>query len=363
MRRSTALAALTALSLSCAAPAWAGSGLGLLGVDGSAGLASLAPADGRVATGKPYIPAHDSSTYTLAVMADTHVRAGNHTHVERALDVIDAIAGVDAAAVLGDLVEKIGTAAELARSASTLKRLGAELIPIPGNHDYRYEPDGKGDKRIASPSVQKANLERFRTTFGLSSLRQHRLVAGHLLVFLPADALGAKNLVTMSSATLTWFADLLERHRAVPTVVFFHAPLKGSFTVGEGHLSEANSCAQPAGKIADILKTNPQVCLWVAGHRHSRPSTHYRTVGGVRGLGCPTVSDDDAFVRVLEFSAGHIRIRTVDVADGHYVAGLDTRIDHDTQVDDPANAALPTRIPGSIVWLFERIAQLPWATR
>lgn len=362
MSRSITLTAL-ALALLLAASVQAGSGLGLLGVDGAAQLGSLAPAEGRVATGKPYIPAHDASTYTLAVLADTHVRNGNHGHVERALDVIDGIPGIDAAAVLGDLVEKAGTPAELARAAATLKRLRTDLIPIPGNHDYRYESDGKGDKRIASPSIQKANLERFRTTFGLSSLRQYRLVAGHLLVFLPTDALGAKNLVTMSSATVTWFADLLEQHKAVPTVVFYHAPLKGSFTVGEGHLSEANSCAQPAGRIADILKANPQVCLWVAGHRHSRPSTHYRTVGRVQGLGCPTVSDDDAFVRVLEFSAGHIRIRTIDAADGHYIAGLDTRIDHDAQVDDPANAALPTRVPGPIVWLFEHITRLPWATR
>jgi len=264
-----------------------------------------------------------ADTFTLAVLADLHVDADNVEFNRRAVDAINALPNVDATAILGDICHRIGTASELKTAAAVIKRLERPAVVLPGNHDYLNVKVGTNGKRRGTAATQKAKLERFRRTFGMSSLRRAVVAGGHLLVFLPTDGLEPKTIVTVSEGTLHWLRRVLTKHRDLPTVVFTHAPLKGSFTPRKGQLSVANASCQPAEEIASILKTNPQVFLWVAGHRHSKPSAVYRTVGKVHGLPVPTVHSDGAWVRVLTFSADGVKVRTLKVGTGAFVTSLE----------------------------------------
>lgn len=82
----------------------------------------------------------------------------------------------------------------------------------------------------------------------------------------------------MTDRLLEWFAAELGRNKGVPTIVFFHAPLEGTYrsqSIAKATTPDSYN-AEPAEKIRAILLQNKQVFMWVAGHLHMEaPSKSY----------------------------------------------------------------------------------------
>jgi hypothetical protein len=72
----------------------------------------------------------------------------------------------------------------------------------------------------------------------------------------------------MSSSTLAWLKDELQSHPDAPTIVFFHAPLKGTLQSANEASERPSFIAQPEDKIRELILKNPQVFMWVSGHVH-----------------------------------------------------------------------------------------------
>ena len=230
-------------------------------------------ADGQGASSTATAPRSAPTSASIAVLSDLHVSHENLASCRKAVDAVNDLPGISFVALLGDLCEKTGTAEELDRAARLVGRLSAPIFVIPGNHDIRYKDRlGKdGKKEVGTPAEKATKLERFRKTFKQKSLRFTMKVAGQLLVFLPIDALSGKSIVTISEASLRFFREAVEANPGLPTIVFCHAPLQGSYEEEDTTLTPFHATAQPAGDIRDILRDNPQVYLWVAGHRHIKP--------------------------------------------------------------------------------------------
>ncbi len=58
----------------------------------------------------------------------------------------------------------------------------------------------------------------------------------------------------------------------MPTIIFFHAPLKGTLKSQNRSAEADNFIAQPYAKIHKMMIENPQVFLWVSGHTHIAPT-------------------------------------------------------------------------------------------
>jgi len=280
----------------------------------------------------------------VAVLSDLHVRGDNQKMLDAAVKAVNELPDVDAVAITGDLCSKIGSPAEYSKMIKVVSRFKMPIYATPGNHDimYRDHFGAEGKKLRTSPTERKAKLERFRKALKLKKLRFTRKMGGHLLVFLPNDDLKGKYLVTLSTATLNFLKETLKKNPDVPTIVFCHAPLNGSY-VKERSLGFYNSNAQPYKKISAILKKNSQVFLWVAGHLHIGPSSpeyHNKAnkVGKVTVIHTPAVTPKSSWVHVLDLSPAKAKVRTYNAKTGKYVKKFERVFKHkvskDTDKDD-----------------------------
>jgi len=276
----------------------------------------------------------------VAVLSDLHVRGDNQKMLDAAVKAVNKLPDVDAVAITGDLCKKIGSPAEYSDMIKVVSRFKMPVYATPGNHDimYRDHFGAEGKKLRTSPTERKAKLERFRKALKLKNLRFTRKMGGHLLVFLPNDDPKGKYLVTLSTATLNFLKDTLKKNPDVPTIVFCHAPLNGSY-VKERSLGFYNSNAQPYKKISSILNKNPQVFLWVAGHLHIGPSSpeyHNKAnkVGKVTVIHTPAVTPNSSWVRVLDLSPGQAKVRTYNAKTGKYAKKFERVFKHKISKDD-----------------------------
>jgi len=286
----------------------------------------------------------------VAVLSDLHVRGDNQKMMDEAVKAVNQLPDVDAVAITGDLCKKIGSPAEYFDMIKAVSRFKMPIYATPGNHDilYRDHFGAEGKKLRTSPAERKAKLERFRKALKLKKLRFTRKMGGHLLVFLPNDDPKGKHLVTLSTATLNFLKETLKKNPDVPTIVFCHAPLAGSY-VKPRKLGFYNSNAQPHAKISAILKNNPQVFLWVSGHLHISPSSpeyHNKAnkVGKVTVIHTPAITPNSSWMRVLDLSPARARVRTFNAKTGKYVkkfervfkhrVGKDNDKDDDNDIDD-----------------------------
>jgi hypothetical protein len=58
----------------------------------------------------------------------------------------------------------------------------------------------------------------------------------------------------------------------MPTIIFFHAPLKGTIQSENESPEKGDFVAQPEIEIYRIIKSHPQIFLWVSGHTHIAPT-------------------------------------------------------------------------------------------
>ena len=103
--------------------------------------------------------------------------------------------------------------------------------------------------------------------FSLKDISYVKTVGKYTLIFLSPDSPG--HLAEISEKQMKWLHSELENNRKHPTIIFFHAPLKGTLRNYNSHANGPNYIAQPSGKIHDLLMSYPQVFLWVSGHTHT----------------------------------------------------------------------------------------------
>jgi 3',5'-cyclic-AMP phosphodiesterase len=174
------------------------------------------------------------------------------------------------------------------------------------------------------------------------------MLAGYLLVFLTPDHLVSNNYAEMTEETLAWFESELARKPAIPTIVFFHAPLRGTYRsekVAQATTPDSYD-AEPAGRIREILLKNPQVFLWVAGHLHLAPpcrsfassinvyENRVRVIHNADWDGDSLFSDDATkatchdtiWTNSLFLHASRVVVRTYDHKQGRWLAELDRTI-------------------------------------
>jgi 3',5'-cyclic-AMP phosphodiesterase len=212
--------------------------------------------------------------YHLVVLADPHL-PGVEVHAkEKVIKTINSWDDVDAVAVLGDICHEFGVPAEYAYAKKFFSQLTKPTYFITGNHDYFYDDfrDSRGRLTRAFSANQEKKLNIFKETFSQPELYYSKTVWNYLLVFLSVDELGSSDLTRISEGQLDWLRSELTRHKSLPTIVFCHAPLKGTLQNYNKYANTPNFVVQPEGKIRELILQNPQVFLWVSGHTHTPPT-------------------------------------------------------------------------------------------
>jgi hypothetical protein len=217
--------------------------------------------------------------HRIVVLSDLHIPGNNLPVKEKALQTVGTWDDVDRVAVTGDIVSKGGSKEEFAAAKNFLGKLKQPLRVVGGNHDYIYpdnyppNPATGHTLKEASPEKRKLKLETFKKTWGLKEISYSERMGNYQLIFITPDHLTSNNYSEMTDQTLEWFANELERNRTVPTIVFFHAPLQGTYRsqrIAKATTPDSYN-AEPAKKIREILLKNGQVFMWVAGHLHIAP--------------------------------------------------------------------------------------------
>lgn len=213
----------------------------------------------------------DKPYHQLLILGDPHLPGKNIEAKEDVIRKINSWDDVDMVIAVGDICEALGADDEYAAVKKFFEKLNKPLFPIAGNHDYIYSnflsPQGK--KGRGDEASRETKLRRFRETFGLPSIYYSQKAGNYLLVFLSPD--GADHLAEISERQMGWLRSELKKSKDTPTIIFFHAPLKGTLRDYNRNANTPDYIAQPHEKIHEILVHNPQVFLWVSGHTHTSP--------------------------------------------------------------------------------------------
>ena len=120
--------------------------------------------------------------------------------------------------------------------------------------------------------MRKRKLERFKEAFSLNEVSYSKKISPYLLIFLSVDDLSSEYLCEISGKSLRWLEAELVKDKGAPTLIFFHAPLKGTLMSKNRSAEGDNYIAQPHRKIHKIIKENGQIFLWLSGHTHIAPT-------------------------------------------------------------------------------------------
>ncbi len=205
-------------------------------------------------------------------------------------------------------------------------------VAIAGNHDYYFRDmaDTEGHYRISPPDEQAVKLERFRRTFNLRRLYSSRRLGGYLLVFLSTDH--PKFGTGIGPEQQVWLRRLLARNRRTPTIVFFHAPLRGTQAKFRHYIDRPSAIAQPEGAVHGLLAANPQVFLWVSGHTHTPPTEPSfaapinRYDGRVTNIHSTDLRGATLWTNSLYLHPDRVEVRTFDHTANQWLPHLDRTI-------------------------------------
>jgi 3',5'-cyclic AMP phosphodiesterase CpdA len=250
------------------------------------------------------------------------------------LRTINGWAEVDRVVVLGDICEDRGTAEEYAFARQFFTALSTPTQFLVGNHDYIYEDatNAKGGRIRGSPAARAAKLQRFKATFGLDEVYTSRRIGNYLLVFLSADHLLSPHLAQISARQLDWLRAELRRHGTTPTVIFFHAPLRGTLLDFNDRVNKDDYVAQPHAELRELLLRNRQVFLWVAGHMHvSASNESYRSAvnlfeGQVTAVHVTDMQRERIWTTSLFFFPDRVAVKTFDHLKGAWVEDLERTV-------------------------------------
>ncbi len=215
-------------------------------------------------------PSPDRPYQGIALIGDPHLPGKNLPAKEEVIRTIDGWGDIDRVVVLGDICKGTGTAAEYAFAKKFFGGLRQPLRLVAGNHDYIYEDEmnKEGRKVKALPTVRRMKLARFAQTFGMKAVYGEERLGNYLLIYLSPDDLETGHLAQLSEDRVAWLGAVLGRNRNLPTIIFFHAPLAGTLKSYNQYTNTPNFVAQPAIRLHDLIRENPQIFLWVSGHLH-----------------------------------------------------------------------------------------------
>lgn len=213
----------------------------------------------------------DKPYHHLVVLGDPHLPGKNIEAKEHVIQNINSWDDVNMVIAVGDICEDRGTVEEYTSVRKFFDKLNKPLYPIVGNHDYIYEDilGSKGNHIRAGSFSIEAKLRRFTETFSLPSIYYDKKVGSYLLILLSTDQ--TDHLAMISEKQMEWLSTELTDNNKNPTLIFFHAPLKGTLRDYNSRVNTPDYIAQPCAEIHDILLNNPQVFLWVSGHTHTSP--------------------------------------------------------------------------------------------
>jgi 3',5'-cyclic-AMP phosphodiesterase len=264
--------------------------------------------------------AADSGAFHIVVLGDPHLPGRHLSSKQRVLKTINGWRDVDRVVVLGDICEDRGTSEEyeFARQFFAALRPPAQLLV--GNHDYFYEDalSAEGRRVRGSPASRAAKLDRFRQVFALTEVYAARRLGPYLLLFLSTDDLASPYLAQMSVRQLDWLRERLRELPTTPTAIFFHAPLRGTLLDYNARVNQDGFVAQPAAELRELLRKNPQVFLWVAGHMHvSATNPSFRAPvnlfeSQVMGIHAPDMERQRIWTTSLFFFPERVVVRTYD---------------------------------------------------
>lgn len=271
--------------------------------------------------------------FHLVVLGDPHIPGRYPDEKAKVIDTINTWKDADLVVAVGDITEELGTDAEYAEAEKFFSRLTKPFIPIPGNHDYIYRDSltALGKKQKAEAYWREQKLAAFQKTFRLPARYFTRSVDKYLLVFLATDDLQEPLLAKMSDAQIAWLTATLESNRQSPTIIFFHAPLKGTLRNYNDNANTENFVAQPRDRITALLNGNPQVLLWVSGHTHTSPkeesfASDINRVGQVTNIHTTDMNRKNIWTNSLILSPDRIVVKTYNHAAGSWVPGLERTI-------------------------------------
>ena len=180
--------------------------------------------------GAQTLQAADKPPHNIVVLGDPHIPGKFTAEKERVIDTINNWRDAELVVSVGDITEELGTDDEYAAAQKFFSRLTKPFIPLPGNHDYIYADtksfDGRKKKAEAYERTKKLDL--FRKAFGLPGLFHTKRVGEYLLIFLATDELYDSLLAQMSPRQVNWLEQTLRDNKTTQTIIFFHAPLKGT---------------------------------------------------------------------------------------------------------------------------------------
>ncbi len=218
--------------------------------------------------------AGEKDYYRLVILGDPHLPGKEALAKENVIQTINSWDDVDRVVVLGDICYGLGTSDEYAYAKRFFSSLKKPACFINGNHDYIYDEglDPKGKKRKGSADNRDRKLKLFKETFNLPERYYSIKTGNYFLIFLSVDDLESNDLARISQVQLNWLRSELDRNKGFPTIIFFHAPLKGTLYDYNERVNTASYVIQPQENIRELIDRNSQIFLWVSGHTHT-PAT------------------------------------------------------------------------------------------
>jgi Icc protein len=222
----------------------------------------------------PDTHAGEKDYHRLVILGDPHLPGKEIPAKEDVIKTINSWDDVDGVIVLGDICFETGTSEEYAYAKQFFTQLKKPVYFINGNHDYMYDDflNSKGNKTKAFSGNQEKNLTIFKETFNLPDFYYTKKVGNYNLIFLAADEFGSSE-PRISQRQLDWLRSELGRNKKLPTIVFYHAPLKGTLQAYNKDVNTSFYVVQPEDTMREIIRQNPQLFLWVSGHTHT-PATN-----------------------------------------------------------------------------------------
>ena len=277
-------------------------------------------------------PGGGSARRRIVVLGDPHLPGPNLAAKEQLRAQVDRWDDVDLLVAMGDVCEIDGNEDEYAAVRAYFAGMRTPHVAISGNHDYYFRDmaDTEGHYRISPPDEQAVKLERFRRTFNLRRLYSSRRLGGYLLVFLSTDH--QKFGTGIGPEQQVWLRRLLARNRRTPTIVFFHAPLRGTQAKFRHYIDRPSAIAQPEGAVHGLLAANPQVFLWVSGHTHTPPTEPSfaapinRYDGRVTNIHSTDLRGDTLWTNSLYLHPDRVEVRTFDHTANQWLPHLDRTI-------------------------------------
>ncbi len=277
-----------------------------------------------------FVLAAAPDVHRIVVLGDPHIPGRYLDEKKQVIDTINGWQDVSLVVAVGDITEELGSRDEYRSAKQFFSRLAKPFIPIPGNHDYIYADTlmASGKKRKADAYGRDRKLSLFQKTFGLPDRYFTRTMGAYLLVFLATDGLHEPLLAKISDAQMMWLGQTLTANRTSPTILFFHAPLKGTLRDYNENANTEHFVAQPSDRIETLLKANPQVMLWVSGHTHTSPkeesfAAELNRLGQVTNIHTTDMNRKNIWTNSLFLHPDRIVVRTYNHAAGAWVSSLD----------------------------------------